>query len=264
MKTVDENFTPEIFYIVFRKCTPTWHIYQQELKNCNLTYIVKGNARYTFAGAAYDLGPGDLVCLPMNSIRAAVTFPDRLMHCFSVDFNLKNSQMEYINLPFPLVSHIGIINDLVHLFHELTYTWVEKPPGYTIKDSGLLLLILHRLYKLLVYDKDLASVDFRVEKALHYVANHYAEKPTIKEIAKIVGLNPVYFGNLFKKETGNSLKHHLIKTKVNNAENLLISGEYTVEETAELCGYEDKFHFYKQFKAIKGFPPSMCIPKFGG
>jgi AraC-like DNA-binding protein len=172
--------------------------------------------------------------------------------------------MEYIDLPFPLVSHIGVINDLVHLFHELNYTWVEKPQGYTMKNNGLLLLILHRLFGLIVYNKDASSLDFRVERALRHIAGHYAEKITIKEIAKTVGLNPVYFGNLFKQETGESLKHYLIKMRVNNAENLLMSGEYKVEEAAELCGYEDKFHFYKQFKAIKGFPPSWSIPKRGG
>jgi YesN/AraC family two-component response regulator len=210
------------------------------------------------------LEAGDLLFLPTNSIRAAFTYPDRLMQCFSVDFHLKNSQLEYVDLPFPVVSHIGIIKDLVHLFHELNYTWIEKPQGYTIKNSGLLLLILHRLYELIVYDKASSSVDFRIDKALHYITKHYMEKLTVMKIANMVGLNHVYFGKLFKQETGVSLKHYLIKTRINNAENLLLSGEYNVEEAAETCGYEDKFHFYKQFKAIKGFPPSMCIPKIGG
>jgi AraC-like DNA-binding protein len=42
---------------------------------------------------------------------------------------------------------------------------------------------------------------------------------------------------------------------------MLRSGEFKVWEIAERCGYNDIFHFYKQFKQICGVSPSSCIPK---
>jgi AraC-like DNA-binding protein len=42
---------------------------------------------------------------------------------------------------------------------------------------------------------------------------------------------------------------------------MLKSGAYRVTEVAEYCGYNDAFHFYKQFKHITGLPPSRYIPK---
>jgi AraC-like DNA-binding protein len=48
---------------------------------------------------------------------------------------------------------------------------------------------------------------------------------------------------------------------VTNAEHMLSSGEYKVVDVADACGFTDVSHFYKQFKQLKGFPPSHCMPK---
>jgi transcriptional regulator GlxA family with amidase domain len=42
---------------------------------------------------------------------------------------------------------------------------------------------------------------------------------------------------------------------------MLSSGEYKVGDIAEACGFTDTSHFYKQFKLVKGFPPSHNLPK---
>jgi YesN/AraC family two-component response regulator len=54
-----------------------------------------------------------------------------------------------------------------------------------------------------------------------------------------------------------------MKIRVRNAESLLRSGGCCVSEAAEQCGYSDTYHFYKQFKAITGKPPSRYLPQKG-
>jgi two-component system response regulator YesN len=71
----------------------------------------------------------------------------------------------------------------------------------------------------------------------------------------LAGLNAFYFGSLFKRETGLSMCQFLARIRVKNAEKMLLSGDYkNAEEVAYGCGYADVFHFYKQFKAVKGLP----------
>lgn len=236
---------------------------KQLMPICDITYLVSGNARYTINETEYNLGEGDLLCLPGNTIRAGITFPERLMHCFSVDFYLQDISGKPVSLPFPFVSHIGKQEDIIHLFRELEFTWMDKQPGYTIKSRGLMLLILHRLFEILIYNIDLATGDNRIKKIARYIAMHYQEKITVQKMAEMVALNPVYLGVLFRRQTGVSMNQYITKIRINNAENMLKSGEYTVEETSEHCGFSDVFYFYKQFKAIKGFSPSKAIPKKG-
>jgi AraC-like DNA-binding protein len=258
---IEEGIMPDIGYLVFRKCTPVWQIKESEFPAWDITYVTAGGARYIIDGVQYDLSSGDVLCIPPGHVRSATTFPDRLMRCFAVNFKLKNMNGRAARLPFPLISHIGPREDLVHLFHELAFVWLDRQPLYTIKSQALFLLILHRLFELIIYNIDSSSGDPRIKTVVHHIASHYAEKISVKQMASVVGLNTVYFGALFKRETGMTMNRYLVRIRIKNAENLLRSGEYTVGEVAERCGYNDTFHFYKQFKNILGIPPSDCVPK---
>jgi YesN/AraC family two-component response regulator len=103
--------------------------------------------------------------------------------------------------------------------------------------------------------------DYRIGKVTRYIALHYADKLTVKNLARQVRLDLDYFGHLFKRETGMTVHQYINKVRIRNAENMLKSGNYKVQEVAEHCGFSDVFHFYKSFKALRGFPPSRCIPK---
>ncbi|MDR0411622.1 MAG: AraC family transcriptional regulator [Treponema sp.] len=258
---VEERLVPDIDYAIFRRCTPSWRMYQHRLDFCDITYITEGKAQYIINGNSYNLQDGDLLCLPKGCIRSGITYPDHLMCCFSVNFRLNNYNGETMSLPFPIVSHVGCQNDIISMFHTLVNTWIEKQPGYIIKTQGLFLLILHRLFELIVFDSTLEEGDYRVKKAIRYITRHYSERLSVKNIANMVGLNAVYFGALFKQSTGLSINRYVIQTRIKNAENFLISGEYRVEEVAAHCGFSDVAHFYKLFKELMGFPPSYYIPK---
>jgi YesN/AraC family two-component response regulator len=186
------------------------------------------------------------------------------MTCFAMNFRLTTMTGEEARLPFPLISHIGQRKDIVRLFHELSFTWLDRQPGYLIKSHALFMLILHRLYELIVYKIDSEAGDFRVKKVMRYIAQHYMERISVKKMAAMIGLTPVYCGALFKQESGLSMNEYQVRTRIRNAENMLRSGEYKVNEAAEHCGYCDVYHFYKQFKAVMGMAPSACIPKRGG
>jgi AraC-like DNA-binding protein len=238
-------------------------MYKHLFPACDITYIIKGNAQYIIDETTYNLGPGDLLYLPAGCVRSAITYPDRLMQCFSVNFNLKSLEGGgAVNLPLPTVTHLGHRNDLISYFHELAFTWTDQYPGYTLKTTGIFLLILSRLLELAVYNIDSEAGDYRIRKVTRYITKHYAENLSVKKMAALAGLDSDYFGALFKRETGNTLNQYLIKTRIRNAENMLRSGEYSqIGKVAEQCGYADVYYFSKQFKAVMGIPPSKCIPK---
>ena len=260
-KTIDENMIPFIHNIVFQKCTPAWELSDYKLETWNLTYVVQGEARYTVNGQAVDLAEGSLLTLPSGSLCRGFSYPDRLMHCFLVDFTLKNAKNRELNPPFPLCSLPGRCEDIVHMFHEMAFSWLNKQPGYIIKSRGLFLQIIHRFMELLIYQADSNTGDSRINKALRYISAHYSEHVTAKMMAEMAGLNPTYFGILFREAMGVSFNRYLLQMRVKNAENMLISGGYKVGSVAEACGFTDVSHFYKQFKSIKGYPPSHCLPK---
>ena len=52
------------------------------------------------------------------------------------------------------------------------------------------------------------------------------------------------------------MKEYLNQIRINNAENMIASGEFRVYEAATKCGFDDIFYFSRVFKSIKGYAPS--------
>jgi AraC-like DNA-binding protein len=258
--SVNDDFVPKIYYNVFRKCNPDWRLRPHFVDRYDITYIVKGNARYTINGKIYELGPGDLICLTDGDEKEAVTYPKNLMHCFNINFDtLYPSKCPPPS--FQTVNNIGIKPDLINLFKEMTISWSNQQEGYVMRTRGLLLIILNRLCEILMYKYDNITNDYRIDKAARHIAMHYSDNLTVKDLADLVHLDKVYFGYLFKKQTGKTVHRYITQIRVQNAEIMLQSGKYKINEAAELCGFSDVVHFYKSFKLVRGFPPSRCKPK---
>jgi AraC-like DNA-binding protein len=253
-------YAPHIEYAIYRECTPEWQMPRQKLRAWDITYVVKGSAEYLINGENYRAVAGDLLCMPQGSIRQGHTFPENLMTCYSVNFRLVSPNGEATTLPFPVLSHIGYKPEIEHLFQLFFYAWQERRPGYRLETGGLFLLILHHLFELTIYNTDTSDEDWRIRKVTRYISQHYADRISVRQMADMVGLNTVYFGALFKRQTGFTMNQYLMKIRVSNAESLLQTGEYSVNDVAEYCGFANIAHFFKHFKALTGEAPSSRIP----
>jgi len=130
-----------------------------------------------------------------------------------------------------------------------------------MRSRALLMLILHRLSEILICEIDNITGDYRINKVISFIIMHYSENISVKNLAELVHLDQVYFGHLFKQQTGKTVHQYITQIRIQNAENMLQSGSYKVYEVAEHCGFSDVIHFYKSFRMLRGFPPSRCIPK---
>lgn len=91
------------------------------------------------------------------------------------------------------------------------------------------------------------------------MSNHYKEPLTVQRMASMFNLSDMYFGNLFKQETGMSFRNFLTLIRINRAEEMLYSGEYKIHEIADACGFTDVFYFSRVFKKHRGLSPSDAL-----
>ena len=254
--SAEMNLIPSTTYAVFRKCTPDWTLPRFQMPNYDLSYVIEGHGRYTINGTTYIAGSGDLFCSHPGSIREGKTSPDKLMKIYAVDFHLKDFNGEDVNLPISVKTHIGLHKDIIRMFNDLIDVWSQKPSGYTIKTHGILLLILHRIYEICIFNNEEKIDDHRISKVIRYIDGNYHKKINVDALAAMIRLEPHYFNTLFKQKTGVSLHQYMIKTRIKNAYGLLQKGIHSTEDIARMCGYTDIYHFYKQFKTVMGIPPS--------
>ena len=78
---------------------------------------------------------------------------------------------------------------------------------------------------------------------------------TLAEWAGAVGMNPVYFGRVFKREIGLRPMEWLIQRRLQVASQYLSSTPGSVREIAELCGFTDQFYFSRAFRRHFGRSP---------
>ena len=78
---------------------------------------------------------------------------------------------------------------------------------------------------------------------------------SLEMTAKQIGLTPVYFSNLFKKETGETFGEYLTRQRMEEAIRLLDQTEEKICAIAEKTGYMDAGYFSHVFKKKYGLSP---------
>lgn len=95
-----------------------------------------------------------------------------------------------------------------------------------------------------------------VQKINSYMQEHFRENITIKKLAEIFYLNPVYLGQLLLKKNGLSYNESVHNLRIAEAVRLLENDKLKNSRIAELVGYGNYSHFLKQFEKRMGMSPN--------
>lgn len=91
--------------------------------------------------------------------------------------------------------------------------------------------------------------------------NSVYEKHSIREHAQKLNISESYFQFLYKRTFGVSFGQDLIQMRVEYAKNIMTTSNLTLEQVAEICGYTNEIHFYRQFKKLTGTTPAKFRKK---
>jgi|GEM_PF-331947 len=94
-----------------------------------------------------------------------------------------------------------------------------------------------------------------IEKVKSYIAENMDKELSLSSISRLVFMNPTYFSELFKKETGKNFVEYVTKCRLNAAKDLLKNSELKMSEISCKIGYESLNYFYKVFKKYEGITP---------
>lgn len=103
--------------------------------------------------------------------------------------------------------------------------------------------------------QNLCGMGKAVSSACAIIGARYAETLTLDLLAKELYLSPVYLSRIFKKETGKNFKEYLTEVRISKARELLKDESLTVNEVAQMVGYNDPGYFSKAYKQKYGYTP---------
>ena len=94
-----------------------------------------------------------------------------------------------------------------------------------------------------------------VVSVLEFIGRDYKKELSLKDISKDLFINPVYLGQLIKKETNSTFAELLNKQRIKAAQQLLLSTNDSIEDICYTVGYSNVGYFYKVFRKLCGKSP---------
>lgn len=250
-----------------------WHVHLE------LIIVRKGWAVFHIDSRPIEAKAGDVLLVPGGSLHVgyAQSDEDVEMDCIVFNPSLFN---EWVNDPVHIQLLSMYLEGKVHfpLLLSRSDVWAsqykaelnELTTELHHKEAGYQLIVKAKLYAWLVklarYYSKLQPVVIEREpyfanrdhfkQLIDWVKEHYAEKLSVKQAAKIVGLDQYYFCKQFKKLTGRTFIEYVNVCRVSEAERLLLSSQATIAEIAVQVGCENANYFTKLYKQYKGITPS--------
>jgi len=97
----------------------------------------------------------------------------------------------------------------------------------------------------------------RTERAKALLEINLAAPPRVEEIARQIGCSPSYLSRIFSSEAGMTMPQYLRQRRLEQAAELLRSGNHNVTEAALEVGYNSLSHFSKAFWEYFGCCPGL-------
>ncbi|MDO4323189.1 MAG: AraC family transcriptional regulator [Lachnospiraceae bacterium] len=257
-----------------------WHWHPE----IELTLIESGEMSYHFSNYSFHLRQDDILFGNANALHAGEMLHSSDCSYISVTFDPKliygyDKSLIYQKYVRPLVSDVSLSGmhfdgslpwhrDLYWLVRDIIRLYDEKPPLYEID----IVLRLQRFWKNLCLHtsaKDSASSgdlqnNQRIRMILEYIAEHYASRIYLEDIASYIGLCKSECCRLFKRCMKISLFEFLLEYRIEKSLILLADPELNITEIAERSGFNDSNYYSKAFRKVKGCSPSGYRKRLSG
>ncbi|KXT78963.1 response regulator transcription factor [Streptococcus sp. DD13] len=149
---------------------------------------------------------------------------------------------------------IQFVMDVYHLFEHLKsedMTRIVKDIEGSDSFVNLLDYIRHKLTDVFTQYR----MNENVAKVLEIIGKDYQKDLSLKDMSQELFINPVYLGQLIKRETNSTFAELLNKQRIKAAQQLLLSTNDSIEDICYAVGYSNVGYFYKVFRKLCGKSP---------
>jgi len=212
---------------------PTYYVERFDTDVYMLHYTAKGSGRFIYNDTSYTLEAGTLVFAYLGVHNILFPTSDDF-EFYSIHVNGAQIKSIYkyatesgktILLPLQQDSILTCFDKLKEMLpNPIDFFAISKELSFLLTDilnaavnkRTSLSPLMHEVYKLIVNNNI-----------------------GVKEIAQKLNFSPVYLEKLFKKETGTTIQSRIIRHKLEQAENLLLTTSLSVNDIAKRLGYSD-------------------------
>ncbi len=112
--------------------------------------------------------------------------------------------------------------------------------------------------------EETAGCSAETKAVLEYISLHLSGEIRMEDITKETGYSKSHISDLFKADTGRTIREYIAERRCEKAAELLISTSLPIQDISFRVGYPDNNYFVKVFKNQYGFTPSAFRRNKGG
>ena len=245
--------------------------------DARLFYTKNGNGIIEIGNQKFEMKKGTLLLIN-PAVRYHLKTPtDSVTYiAFNFDYTQSSSHIQTPIIPAwgknynPkfLTEHVEFsdtteLNDFVYLTNIFSIAKIaeniinehtKRLINYQLKSNCLFTEILIEILRHLQLPA--SSNNTSINAVLNYIHDNYYLPLTNHDIAQKFSFHPNYLSNLIKKHTGLPLHKYLLLVRLTHASQLLESGNSSISEVAQKCGFSDVYHFSRYFKEVMNVTPS--------
>lgn len=242
---------------------PRYHTYREHgTRDWLFIYTHRGRGTFGRGPQALTVNPGDVVLLKPRTRHDYATAPGcSAWELWWAHFIPRPEWMEWLDWPAasPGLLHLSLSG---HAQRPLVARRLRAMLQF--RASPLRLhgeLAMNALEEVLLrcalsHPSAVASrVDSRIQGALAFIDQRFAEPLNVRQMAVACGLSPSRFAHLFHRETGRTPQRHLEMLRLNRARQLLEFTQEPVKFIASQVGFANPFYFSLRFKRLHGASP---------
>lgn len=221
---------------------------------CQISYILKGQARVLIGNRHYAASAGDLFLIPPRQQHASGPGDERKrFELLQIKFSMPNG----LSLPLPAYIRLGRPTSVLSLFYSIINEFhMQRPQRETMMrlDLARLILLVSRQYSAkgigdqLTLTTDSVPIERRMARVIRHIMANYSRRLSLSEMAGTSGYSVSRFSRMFTRYTGASPVKYLINYRLSKALDLMANTDRKLEDIAFETGFSSVYYFSRLFR----------------
>lgn len=229
-----------------------------------IIYIASGKGYFHFDTPENEtiVSAGNIVLLRPKELQKYEYYGKDKTEVYWIHFtgsNVKNILREYGFADNQRIFPVGTSTDYARYFKRIIIELQKCQRKYEKALADLFELLLIEFERELTREHVLKDeyMDREMDAAVSYFSSNYNQEINVKEYAYLKGMSTSWFIRNFKKYTGETPMQFISSARITNAQILLETTTYTVNEISRIVGYSNPLYFSRAFRSKKGYSPQQ-------
>ena len=217
------------------------------------------NCHYFRMGDDYTIVPaGNIVLYRPKELQKYEYYGEDKTEVYWIHFtgsNVKNILRQYGFPDKERVFEVGTSNEYEQIFKRIIIELQRCQDNY----EEMLVLLLR--YLLISFHRELTRehilkneyLDHEMDNAVTFFSENYNQNINIDDYAASRGMSVSWFIRNFKKYTGSTPMQFIVGIRINNAQMLLETTTYSINEISKIVGYDNQLYFIRLFALCLAF-----------